>query len=49
MYVPSHFGKFKLSQNREVRDRVSAGKVLIDKGESVLGQAMLDIRFETVI
>ena len=35
-------GKFKLSQNREVRDRVSAGQTLLSQGDSALGQAMLD-------
>ena len=35
-------GKFKLSQNREVPDRINAGMVLQGKGSSVLGQAMLD-------
>lgn len=35
-------GKFKLSQNKEVRDRLSAGNALLEKGSRVLGQAMLD-------
>ena len=35
-------GKFKLSQNREVRDRVSAGQTLLSQGDDALGQAMLD-------
>ena len=35
-------GKFKLSQNREVRDRVSAGQTLLSQGDGALGQAMLD-------
>ena len=35
-------GKFKLSQNREVRDRVSVGQTLLSQGDSALGQAMLD-------
>ena len=35
-------GKFKLSQNREVRDRVSAGQTLLSQGDVALGQAMLD-------
>lgn len=35
-------GKFKLSQNREVRDRVSAAQVLQGQGAGELGQAMLD-------
>jgi transcriptional regulator len=34
-------GKFKLSQNREVRDLEGAGKALIAQGDAVLGQAML--------
>lgn len=34
-------GKFKLSQNREVRDRVSAAHALIDQAHTELGQAML--------
>ena len=37
-------GKFKLSQNREARDREGAGKMLRDKGNMSMGQAMLDIR-----
>ncbi|MES2027259.1 MAG: FMN-binding negative transcriptional regulator [Pseudomonadota bacterium] len=37
-------GKFKLSQNREDRDRLSAGKVLVDKGSSILGNAMLNAK-----
>ena len=35
-------GKFKLSQNREARDRVSAGQTLLSQGDGALGQAMLD-------
>ena len=35
-------GKFKLSQNRETRDRVSAGQTLLNQGDGALGQAMLD-------
>ena len=35
-------GKFKLSQNREARDRLNAGQVLLGQGHSELGQAMLD-------
>jgi transcriptional regulator len=35
-------GKFKLSQNRELRDRVSAAAALTQQGEAALGQAMLD-------
>lgn len=34
-------GKFKLSQNREVRDRVGAAQALIREGEAALGHAML--------
>jgi|EP01136_Pigoraptor_vietnamica_P019757 transcriptional regulator len=34
-------GKFKLSQNREARDRVSAAQALIAQGDTELGQAML--------
>lgn len=34
-------GKFKLSQNREVRDLEGAGKALVAQGDTVLGQAML--------
>ena len=33
-------GKFKLSQNREARDRVSAAQALIGQGDSELGEAM---------
>ncbi|TCG05535.1 transcriptional regulator [Paraburkholderia steynii] len=35
-------GKFKLSQNRELRDRLSLGKALIAQGDVALGQATLD-------
>lgn len=35
-------GKFKLSQNREARDLEGAGKALVEQGDTVLGQAMLD-------
>ncbi|AXF05893.1 FMN-binding negative transcriptional regulator [Paraburkholderia hospita] len=35
-------GKFKLSQNRELRDRLSLGAALIAQGEIALGQATLD-------
>ena len=35
-------GKFKLSQNREARDRLGAGQALISQGDVSLGQAMLD-------
>lgn len=37
-------GKFKLSQNREARDRMSAGEALIGQGDHALGQAMLDAK-----
>ena len=35
-------GKFKLSQNRENRDRLNAGQVLVEQGNETLGKAMLD-------
>ena len=35
-------GKFKLSQNREVRDIENAGKTLVAQGNDVIGNAMLD-------
>jgi transcriptional regulator len=35
-------GKFKLSQNRELRDRLSLGEALIGQGDVALGQATLD-------
>ncbi|MEI5996321.1 FMN-binding negative transcriptional regulator [Paraburkholderia bengalensis] len=35
-------GKFKLSQNRELRDRVSLGEALKAQGDVELGQATLD-------
>lgn len=35
-------GKFKLSQNRELRDRLGAGEALKQQGDTALGQAMLD-------
>lgn len=35
-------GKFKLSQNRELRDKVSAAEALKQQGDVALGQAMLD-------
>lgn len=37
-------GKFKLSQNRAVRDRVSAGEALIGQGDIALGRVMLDAK-----
>lgn len=39
-------GKFKLSQNREVRDIENAGKTLIAQGSGVVGNAMLDRAFD---
>lgn len=33
-------GKYKLSQNRETRDRLSAAQALIGQGDSELGEAM---------
>ena len=35
-------GKFKLSQNREERDRLGAADALIAKGDMGVGQAMRD-------
>jgi transcriptional regulator len=35
-------GKFKLSQNREARDRLGAADALINQGDGVLGLAMKD-------
>ncbi|AZG16428.1 FMN-binding negative transcriptional regulator [Cupriavidus pauculus] len=35
-------GKFKLSQNRELRDKRSAGEALKAQGDVAMGQAMLD-------
>lgn len=35
-------GKFKLSQNRELRDRLSLGEALKKQGDIALGQATLD-------
>jgi transcriptional regulator len=35
-------GKFKLSQNREARDRMGAAETLINQGDGVLGRAMRD-------
>ena len=35
-------GKFKLSQNRELRDRLSLGEALKRQGDTALGQATLD-------
>ena len=34
-------GKFKLSQNRETRDRVGAAQALLGQGDAELGRAML--------
>ena len=36
-------GKFKLSQNRENRDRLNAGQMLVEQGNDLLGKAMLDV------
>jgi transcriptional regulator len=36
-------GKFKLSQNKERRDQIGAGRALIGQGDTALGQAMLDL------
>lgn len=36
-------GKFKLSQNKESRDKIGAGRALIEQGDTALGQAMLDL------
>lgn len=36
-------GKFKLSQNRETRDRISAGKVLMEGEAPKVGRAMLNV------
>ena len=33
----------KLSQNRENRDRLNAGQMLVEQGNEVLGKAMLDV------
>jgi transcriptional regulator len=35
-------GKFKLSQNRELRDRLSLAEALSKRGDTALGQATLD-------
>ena len=35
-------GKFKLSQNRELRDRLSLGEALKNQGDTAIGQATLD-------
>jgi transcriptional regulator len=35
-------GKFKLSQNREVRDRLGASDALIGQGDTGLGHSMRD-------
>ncbi|QQE09816.1 FMN-binding negative transcriptional regulator [Cupriavidus sp. ISTL7] len=35
-------GKFKLSQNRELRDKLGAAEALKQQGDAALGQAMLD-------
>lgn len=41
--ITRFIGKFKLSQNRENRDRLNAGQVLVEQGNGVLGRAMLDV------
>ncbi|MFL9873627.1 FMN-binding negative transcriptional regulator [Paraburkholderia megapolitana] len=40
-------GKFKLSQNRELRDRLSLGEALKAQGDIAMGQATLDAIGET--
>jgi transcriptional regulator len=40
--VTSLVGKFKLSQNREARDRMGAAEALINQGDGVMGRAMRD-------
>lgn len=47
MYLPNHFdtrmvGKWKLSQNKEERDRVNAAEELLKRGEQVISRAMLN-------
>ncbi|MBC7859556.1 MAG: FMN-binding negative transcriptional regulator [Burkholderiaceae bacterium] len=37
-------GKFKLGQNREVRDRAGAAEALIGQGDIALGRAMLEAK-----
>lgn len=37
-------GKFKLSQNREVRDQINAGKILIEQGDIALGTMMAEAK-----
>lgn len=39
--ITSVVGKFKLSQNKDVRDIEGAGNALIAAGEHVVGEAML--------
>jgi transcriptional regulator len=34
-------GKFKLSQNRAMRDRIHAGEILMEQGDMALGSAMV--------
>ncbi len=41
--ITRKIGKFKLSQNRENRDRLNAGQVLVEQGNEVLGKAMLGL------
>jgi transcriptional regulator len=42
VHITRLVGKFKLSQNRELRDRLSLGEALKKQGDTVLGQATLD-------
>jgi len=42
VHITSLVGKSKLSQNKEVRDRLSAADVLADRGQAALAQAMRD-------
>ncbi len=41
--ITRKIGKFKLSQNRENRDRLNAGQVLVEQGNEILGKAMLGL------
>lgn len=42
IHITRFVGKFKLSQNRELRDRLSLGEALKKQGDTALGQATLD-------
>jgi transcriptional regulator len=42
IHITRLVGKFKLSQNRELRDRLSLGEALKKQGDTALGQATLD-------